>query len=406
LVVLAVFLALSLAACPAPSIPSAAYLSGYCGWIWSTNVSLPRGIITADNGDVIVVESGIGQVSIFYEGTAGKWVKATLAAAPQLNHAVIIHEGYLYASSPSTVYRWPYKAGIRTNLGTPQTVVTGIPTTHHTTRSLIFDASGNLLVQVGSGSNVDPDASRAGIRKFDLSTIPQTFTNGPWFVQGLRNEVGLRADAKGNLWGVENGMDDLTRPDLGGDIHQGNPSEELNLFAGQGEFYGYPYCFSQYNLTTVTTPRGTQYAVPPFLSDGTHTDKWCQNASNVIAPAYSLHPHTAPLDLLFYYGSSFPGLAGNLFVTQHGSWDSDPPVGYRIVLVRFDATGKPVSDEPFFYYSGNGQTGTGWLRPVALTLIKDSTGADILLLTSDETNSILAIQHSGTTETEKIQIVN
>jgi hypothetical protein len=46
-------------------------------------------------------------------------------------------------------------------------------------------------------------------------------------VEGLRNEVGLRADAKGNLWGVENGMDNLNRPDLGGDIHLGNPSEEV-----------------------------------------------------------------------------------------------------------------------------------------------------------------------------------
>jgi hypothetical protein len=43
----------------------------------------------------------------------------------------------------------------------------------------------------------------------------------------LRNEVGLRADEKGNLWGVENGMDDLNRPDFGGDIHLGNPGEEL-----------------------------------------------------------------------------------------------------------------------------------------------------------------------------------
>jgi hypothetical protein len=39
--------------------------------------------------------------------------------------------------------------------------------------------------------------------------------------------VGLRADEKGNLWGVENGMDDLNRTDLGGDIHNENPGEEL-----------------------------------------------------------------------------------------------------------------------------------------------------------------------------------
>lgn len=44
---------------------------------------------------------------------------------------------------------------------------------------------------------------------------------------GLRNEVGIRFDKDGRLWGVENGMDNLFRADLGGDIHQNNPGEEL-----------------------------------------------------------------------------------------------------------------------------------------------------------------------------------
>jgi hypothetical protein len=44
---------------------------------------------------------------------------------------------------------------------------------------------------------------------------------------GLRNEVGLRFDANGQLWGVENGADDLYRADLGGDIHNDNPGEEI-----------------------------------------------------------------------------------------------------------------------------------------------------------------------------------
>jgi len=403
LVVLGLLLSLCFAACPGPAIPTAALLPGYCSWIWSSSVNVPRGIITAGNGDVIVVESGLGQLSLFYQVNINSaWIKVVLASAPQLNHAVFLFGDYIYASSASTVYRWPYRPGTRTHLGTAQTVITGIPTGGHLTRALNFDYEGNLLVQVGSAANVDPNADRAGILKFNIATIPQTFSSGQWFVQGLRNEVGLRRDSKGNIWGVENGMDNLNRPDLGGDIHLGNPSEELNLFAGQGTFYGYPYCFSQYNLSTVTTPRGTQYAVPPFLSDGTHTDAWCQKPENVVPPAYSLHPHTAPLDLLFYYGTSFPNLAGSLFVSEHGSWNSVPAVGYRVTLVHFDLTG-PVSDQPFFYYNGNGQTGPGWHRPVSLTLIKDSTGADILLVTSDSTNSIIAIQYSPS---NNVNIVN
>jgi len=364
---------------------------GYCASIWNSSVNVPRAIITASNGDVIVVETGIPQLSLFYSTPAG-WHKVALASAPGLNHAVLIHENYIYASSPSTVYRWPYIVGTRSNLGNPQTVITGIPTTHHTSRTLLFDSKGNLLVQCGSGSNVDPDDSRAGIRLFSLATFPQTFSAGQWFARGLRNEVGILADQKGNIWGVENGMDDLFRQDLGGDIHNGNPGEELNLFATVGASYGYPYCFSQYNLSTVNTPRNTQYVLPQFDGDGVHSDKWCQNTSNVVKPAYQFHPHTAPLSLLFYYGTTFPGLAGDLLVTLHGSWDSTVPVGYSVNRVHFQ-NGMPISDSPFLSYVGPGATGNNWHRPVGITLAKDIDGSEMILVTSDSTNAIISIKY-------------
>lgn len=385
--------------CPAP-VSNAVVPQGFCSSVWTTAVNSPRAITTASNGDVIVVESGIGQLSLFYTNSEGSLTKVALANATGLNHAVLIESPYIYASSSSTVYRWKYAAGVRTNLGEGEEVITGIPTGGHVSRSLIFSNDGHLLVQIGSGSNLDKDTSRSGIKQFDLSSgIPQSFSSANWFVQGLRNEVGLRKDAKGNIWGIENGMDDLNRADLGGDIHLGNPGEELNLLEG-GQFYGYPYCWSQYNLSTVTTPRNTQYGVDPFLSDGTHSDNWCQNTSNVVKPTYQLHPHTAPLDLLFYYGSSFPEYSGDVFVAQHGSWDSQPPVGYRVSRIHF-SNGVPVSDDPFFSYSGPGQTGPNWHRPVGLTIIKQN-GADVLLVTSDATNTIIAIQYSPSSNTIKV----
>ena len=36
---------------------------------------------------------------------------------------------------------------------------------------------------------------------------------------------------------------------------------------GGGKFYGYPYCWSQYNLN-VGTPRNTQWAWPDFINQG------------------------------------------------------------------------------------------------------------------------------------------
>ena len=45
---------------------------------------------------------------------------------------------------------------------------------------------------------------------------------------------------------IENGADNLNRADLGGDIHNDNPGEELNRFPidNLGKHYGYPFCWT------------------------------------------------------------------------------------------------------------------------------------------------------------------
>ncbi len=126
-----------------------------------------------------------------------------------------------------------------------------MPTSGHATRTLVFDGEGRLYVSVGSDANVDRDSTRARIRRFSAAQVAAgdvPFGEGEVFADGLRNEVGLRFDHQGRLWGVENGRDNLSRSDLGGDIHTDNPAEELNLFAEAGKFYGYPYCFTEFLL--------------------------------------------------------------------------------------------------------------------------------------------------------------
>jgi glucose/arabinose dehydrogenase len=105
----------------------------------------------------------------------------------------------------------------------------------HWTRTLIFDKKGRLYVAVGSNNNIDPDSYRSRIRRFtnfDKGDID--FSMGEIFADGLRNEVGLAFDKFDVLWGVENSADRLRRNDLGGDIHNENPAEELNRFV-EGE---------------------------------------------------------------------------------------------------------------------------------------------------------------------------
>jgi glucose/arabinose dehydrogenase len=99
----------------------------------------------------------------------------------------------------------------------------------HTTRTLIFDDQDYLYISVGSNDNVDPDSYRSRIRRFYLenSTMPLDFQLGEVFADGLRNEVGLAFDKHGDLWGVENGADNLFRSDLGGSITKDNPVSTL-----------------------------------------------------------------------------------------------------------------------------------------------------------------------------------
>ena len=102
-----------------------------------------------------------------------------------------------------------------------QVVVNSIPTCcDHVTRAIVFDPKGRFYVQLGSGSNVDPNSDvplptphnlnanrkdshhglrllrqHARIHRFNITSIPKggfNWSAGEIFADGLRNEVGLR----------------------------------------------------------------------------------------------------------------------------------------------------------------------------------------------------------------------
>eukprot|EP00026_Physarum_polycephalum_P007988 Phypoly_transcript_08061.p1 GENE.Phypoly_transcript_08061~~Phypoly_transcript_08061.p1 ORF type:complete len:445 (+),score=44.38 Phypoly_transcript_08061:186-1520(+) len=386
---LLLFISVCRSANPGDCLPNAATAPGYCAKVWASGLSKARGILVLPNNDVLVVESKLAQISLFYE-TSNQVNKVKLAGASGLNHGIAYGDGYLYASSPTTVYRWPYTVGTRKTLGTPQTVITNIPGSGHNTRTLVYN-DGTLIVSVGSNGNVDK-SGQAGVYSFKVSDFPTTFDTKTVIASGVRNEVGLRFDPQGRIWGVENGFDDLFRSDLGGDIHQQNPGEEVNLFDMPGKFYGYPFCWSQYNLTTVSTPFLTQYAHPDFVTDGTHSDAWCQNPANVVLPKYSIRAHTAPLDIIFYTGSQFPA-TNDAFISSHGSWDRTPAAGYDVVHLKF-SNGMPVSDTIVLAYKGPGETASSWIRPVGLAWYNCSN-QDCLLVTDDSAGFIVSISYDN-----------
>jgi glucose/arabinose dehydrogenase len=204
------------------------------------------------------------------------------------------------------------------------------------------------------------------------------------FAYGLRNEVGLSIDSRGRMWGVENGRDNLM---VGGDIHNDNPAEEVNLFDVNkpGRNYGYPFCWSEgiWMDTTMAKGPGTQHLDPD--QPGAFTEAKCQDKNVVVPPAFVLGAHVAPLDVVEYRGGGYPAdMQGDLFVTAHGSWNREiSQVGMVIIRLYMGPNG-PTGGQNFLGKkvadTGEISQGNWGIRPVSIRV--DKAG---LLTFSDDT---------------------
>lgn len=214
---------------------------------------------------------------------------------------------------------------------TNKTIVAGMNTDDHTTRTLLMSqkVDGMLLISRGSTSNIDPAAEmlssgHSQIKAFNLTNITAdgySFdTDGLRLGWGLRNSVGVAEHPiTGGIYSVENSVDQATRD--GQDVHEDNPGEEMNFhgflngteYSAQGSNYGYPYCFAAWapsdlpyssNLTV-----GSQFAIGDM--NNTINDTYCAEQT---PPRLTFEAHMAPLDI------AFNNSGNDSWVTFHGSW--------------------------------------------------------------------------------------
>ncbi|HET7504662.1 MAG TPA: PQQ-dependent sugar dehydrogenase [Kofleriaceae bacterium] len=370
-----------------------------CVTVFAEGLGHPRQMAFAPGGELFVNNGSVTVVSDDdASGTSGEGEHAVFATAPDLNHGIAFSPdgAYVYASSPTTVYRWGYTRGARKAAGSAETVVQGIPSGGHVTRTLVFDSTGRLYVSVGSASNVDVDPiarqTRGQIRRFTIpAALPAgglDYASGEVVASGMRNEVGLYMDARDRMWGVENGRDVLT--DRTGDIHNGNPAEEVNLIDGTGaSFYGYPTCFTEFKLSG-GLGAGAQWADTTLDVTDRQTDAFCRDPAQVHPPAFALPAHWAPLGILEYQGNLLP-LDHDLIVAAHGSWNADPAVGR--VLARLYRTGDAVTRfEPIVGERGpDGALRQGvWnARPVDVREAPDGA----LYFSDDEGGRVFKVDH-------------
>ena len=348
--------------CRGTAIPTtkAYFPAGWCASIVATDVGAMRQLSFAPNGDLFGVTTD-GTIHIFHDdngdgifqpaeehdwaNTGGNGNNAHVDAAG----------GYVYAGSLDGVVRFKYTAGAMTG-GDREAVVVNQPTGghgFHTTH--VYD--GFLYVHSGSAGNVSHesgldattyDTKRSLIKRFDLSKFdpktPFDWAAGEVVTVGLRNGSGFkRNEITKKIYGVVNGLDDLTYGPSPVDVHTDNPGEQVIEIA-TGKQYGYPFCFTAQRTfsngaTGSLIAPGTQLKNELFANP--HDDAWC--GANSSQPTTFIQAHSAPLDIVFFdvqaQGVLPEEYRGGAFVALHGSWDRQPNTGYKVVWIPFNPDG-------------------------------------------------------------------
>jgi glucose/arabinose dehydrogenase len=337
--------------------------AGFTASVFASDVAGGRLMAVSPDGVLHVARQGKGDVvALPDKDKDGKADKMEIVASGLTRpHSLAFHKGWLYIATNPAVLRAKYANGKLE--GTPEKFVDlPVSTTSHWTRTIGFGRDGKLYVAIGSSCNLceEDDPRRTTIMVYNADG-----SGGRPFAKGLRNAIGFDWDPKtGVLWA----------DDMGEDKHgEEKPADEINRIE-DGKNYGWPY-FIDNNIpnSNLTNPKASlkpEQATPP---------------------AFSLQPHSSPIDLRFYTGKKFPApYRGAMFVALHGSSPTarKDKIGYKVVRVVFQG-GKPTGVEDF---------ASGWLkggevigRPAGLI-----TGADGAFYVSDDSKGfVYRIAYSG-----------
>ena len=338
----------------------------------------PRWLYVLPNGDVLVAETASPGTDPGPGGLKGffmeKFMKKAGSDVPSANRISLLRDANrdgvaetrtvlvdglrspfgmalvgreLFVANADSLVAFPFTQGM-TRINAAPRQVAALPSgyNHHWTKSLIASPDGRkLYVGVGSNSNVGEngmamEVGRAAVWEID----PATGANRV-LASGLRNPVGMAFNpASGQLWVAVN-----ERDELGSDL-----VPDYITSVRDGGFYGWPYSYyGQHVDTRVKPPR-------PDL------------VARAIKPDYALGAHTASLGLVFSRGARLgPRFVDGAFVGQHGSWNREPPSGYRVIYVPF--AGAQPSGMPVEVLTGFMVGGKAFGRPVGVAIAQDGS---------------------------------
>lgn len=353
----------------------------------ATDLKIPRQTLVLPNGDILVAEGRGGNaaklkpkdvIAGYIKAKGNTSVKSgdrlTLLRdadgdgsyelqtvfADNLNapYGLALFEGKLYVANQDALMRFDYQDG-QTEASGPPTKVTDLPSeiNHHWTKAMTVSPDGRFLyVGIGSNSNItergmEAEVDRAMVWQIDA----ETGAHKP-YATGLRNPTALAIQpGSGQLWAVVNERDELG-PDL---------VPDYLTSVREGGFYGWPYSYWGQNVDPRVKPENPE------------------KVAAAIKPDYALGSHVAALGLDFSTAAMGDQYADGVFVGEHGSWNRENPVGYKVVFVPFRG-GRP-SGEPVDFVTGfRSPDGKTRGRPVGVTV--DPRGA--LIVADDLANTV------------------
>ncbi|WP_397452108.1 PQQ-dependent sugar dehydrogenase [Pseudomonas sp. NA-150] len=366
-----------------PTVPE-----GYSVSAIATDLLVPRQTLVLPNGDILVAEGkggtdapklkpkdiiasyikaqgitpvkGGNRLTLLRDADGdGKYeLKTVFAENLNAPYGLAFANGKIYVANQDALVSFDYVEGQTKATGAP-TTITELPSkiNHHWTKSLAISPDGRTLyVGIGSNSNIteggmEIELERARIWQVDA----QTGAHKP-FATGVRNPTALRIQpGTGQLWAVANERDELG-PDL---------APDFLTSVREGGFYGWPYSYWGQNVDSRAQPQDPA------------------KVASAIKPDYSLGSHVAALGVDFSIPAMGNKFADGVFVGEHGSWNRDNPVGYKVVFVPFSnghAAGEPID----FATGFRGSDGKTRGRPVGVTV--DPRGA--LIIADDLSNTV------------------
>lgn len=316
---------------------------GFQVGVFASNLSRPREMAVAPNGDIFVSQVGEGNVIILRDtdgdGVADK--KINFADGFRQPSGLAVRADGLYVADLRAIWRLSYNDGEKNSDKRMMITRPGAlgNATSRPVHSIAFTRDGrHFYVSVGTQQDVaEEDQPQASIQKFRADGSSQMS-----YAAGIRyaTSIAFYPDTD-DLYAVVNERDNIP----------GDAVLDYFTRVRKGSFYGWPYAYNG------STPDPQYGELRPDL------------VKTALTPDVLLPAHSSPTGLLFYQGDAMPKTyLGSAFIVLHGSRDTSKPVGYKVLRIHFK-NGRPQPDAENFL-SGFTRVERGhteiWGRPYAI----------------------------------------